>query len=76
MHDGVQHITLDSNDKSIFAMLDEIILSDKEKPLLNSTNMAAMIHTTYKYMLLNGFGDNTARYFTSFERARENARNK
>ena len=26
----------------IFAMLDEIILADKEKPLLNSTNMAAM----------------------------------
>ena len=31
-----------SNDKEIFAMLDEIVLTDKEKPLLISTNMAAM----------------------------------
>ena len=39
---GVQLIPWDSNDEEIFAMLDEIILADKEKPLLNSTNMAAM----------------------------------
>ena len=31
-----------SKDKEIFAMLDEIILADKEKPLLNSTNIKAI----------------------------------
>ena len=39
---GVQLIPWDSNDKEIFAMLDENILADKEKPLFNSTKMAAM----------------------------------
>ena len=39
---GVQPIPWDSKDKDIFAMLDELIIADEEKPLLNSTNMAAM----------------------------------
>ena len=34
----MQPIPWDSSDKEIFAMFDEIILADKEKPLLNSTN--------------------------------------
>ena len=34
----------DSNGKEILAMLDEIILADKVKSLLNSTNMAAMTY--------------------------------
>ena len=33
---GVQPIPWDSNDKEIFDMLDEIMLADKEKPLLNA----------------------------------------
>ena len=46
---GMQPIPWDSNDKEIFAMLDEIILADKEKHLLNSTNMAAV----WLYKIIN-----------------------
>ena len=38
----LEPIPWDSNDKVIFTMLDEIILADKEKPLLNSTNMVVI----------------------------------